>query len=82
MPRAIHQATDAYAPFIDLDEKEGMYIIAGLAVFDGFHLAGELDMDETQMYGLLSGLMQAGTLTLSLPDKKSYPCGMCGENRR
>jgi len=65
--RAFHTATDAFAPLIDLDEKEGMYIEAGLAVFDGFHLAGELDMEESQMYGLLSGLMKAGNLTLTLP---------------
>jgi hypothetical protein len=52
---------------IDLDQKEGMYIEAGLAAFDGFHLAGELDMEETQVYGLLSGLMKAGNLTLTLP---------------
>lgn len=65
--RAIHTATDAFAPLIDIDEKEGVYIEAGLAAFDGFHLAGELDMEETQMYGLLSGLMRAGNLTLTLP---------------
>jgi spore germination protein KC len=68
-PKAIHIATDAYAPLIDFDQKSGMYIEAGLAVFDGFHLAGELDMDEAQCYGLLSGLMQAGNLTLNLPDQ-------------
>ena len=68
--RAIHTATDAFAPLIDLDQKEGMYIEAGLAAFDGFHLAGELDMEETQMYGLLSGLMKAGNLTFTLPDNK------------
>jgi Ger(x)C family germination protein len=68
--RAIHTPTDAFAPLIDLDEKEGMYIEAGLAAFNGFHLAGKLDMEETQMYGLLSGLMKAGNLTLTLPDNE------------
>ncbi|HEX3048751.1 MAG TPA: Ger(x)C family spore germination protein [Bacillota bacterium] len=67
MSRAFHTPTDAFAPLIDLDEEEGMYIEAGLAAFDGFHLAGELDMEETQMYGLLSGLMKAGNLTVGLP---------------
>ncbi|HEX3046749.1 MAG TPA: Ger(x)C family spore germination protein [Bacillota bacterium] len=67
MSRAFHTATDAFAPLIDIDEKEGMYIEAGLAAFDGFHLAGELDMEETQMYGLISGLMKAGNMTLTLP---------------
>jgi spore germination protein KC len=70
MSRAFHTSTDAFAPLIDLDEKEGMYIIAGLAAFNGFQLAGELDMEETQMYGLLSGLMKAGNLSLTLPDNQ------------
>ena len=68
--RAVHTATDAFAPLIDLDQQEGLYLEAGLAVFDGFHLAGELDMEETQLYGLLSGLMKAGNLTFSLPDHR------------
>lgn len=67
--KAIHTATDAYAPLIDLEQKEGMYEVAGLAVFDGFHLAGELNMEETQMFGLLSSQMDAGQLTLSLPEQ-------------
>jgi spore germination protein KC len=70
MSRALHEATDAFAPLIDLNQKEGMYIEAGLAAFDGFRLAGELNMEETQMYGLLSGLMKAGNLTLTLPDNE------------
>lgn len=70
MSKSIHQATDAYAPLIGLDQNEGVYIEAGLAVFDGFHLAGELNMEEAQMVGLLSGLMKAGNLTLNLPDKQ------------
>jgi Ger(x)C family germination protein len=68
--RAIHTPTDAFAPLIGLDQEEGMYIQAGLAVFNGFHLAGELDVEETQMYGLISGLMRNGNLTLALPDNK------------
>jgi spore germination protein KC len=67
MSRSFHSGTDAFAPLIDINENEGMYIEAGLAVFDGFHLAGELDMEETQVYGLLSSLMKAGNLTVKLP---------------
>lgn len=67
MTKTFHLSTDAYAPLIDLDQEEGLYVIAGLATFDGFHMAGELNMEETQMFGLLAGLMNAGNMTLNLP---------------
>lgn len=45
-----------------------MFVQAGLAVFNGFHLAGKLDPEEAQMFGLLSGLMRAGNLTLNISE--------------
>jgi spore germination protein KC len=66
-----HASTDAIAPLIDFDPDDKTYLVAGLAVFNGDHLAGKLDMAETQFFGLLSGLMRAGGITLNLPGNET-----------
>src|SRR5690554_115813 len=68
--KLMHKATDPFAPLINLDPKDKMFVTAGLAVFNGDRLAGKLDMAETQYFGLLAGLMQAGGLKLDLPGNK------------
>jgi len=58
--------TDAYAPLISVDQAEGQYHIAGLAVFNGNRMAGELSQEETQSFGILANLIKAGSITIDL----------------
>ena len=66
--KLVHKATDPFASLISLDQKNKMFVTAGLAVFNGDRLTGKLDMAETQYFGLLAGLMQAGGIKIDLPD--------------
>ena len=67
--KLVHGSKDAYAPLIDFDEQEGVYIKEGLGVFNKERLAGELSPEETQMFGLLTSQMRAGDLTFDLSAK-------------
>lgn len=64
--KLIQGSKDAYAPLISLDQTEGQYVIAGLAVFDGRRMAGELSPEEARSLGILANLMKAGSITLDL----------------
>lgn len=58
---------DAYAPLIDIDPAERVYVTAGLAVFSGNRMAGELDQHEAQLFGMVANKIKAGGLTVDLP---------------
>lgn len=64
--RLIHSAKDAYAPLISFDPTETTYVEAGLAVFNGSRLVGELTPHETQLFGIITGMMSQGGMTFSL----------------
>jgi spore germination protein KC len=64
--KLIHGSKDAYAPLISVDKAEGQYVIAGLAVFNGKLMAGELGLEETQSFGILANLMKAGSIMVDL----------------
>lgn len=64
--KLVHGSKDAYAPLISVDRTEGQYVIAGVAVFNGKRMAGELEPEETQGFGILANLMKAGRVTLYL----------------
>lgn len=68
--KLLHKAADPYASLITLDRENKTFVTAGLAVFNGDRLTGKLDMAETQYFGLLAGLMQAGGVKIGLPDNK------------
>jgi Ger(x)C family germination protein len=64
--KMIHRSKDPYASLIDIDTKQGRYRIAGIAVFHGARLTGELEIPETQRFGMLSGLLQDGSMTFDI----------------
>jgi spore germination protein KC len=64
--KLVHETTDPYAPLISVDQDEGVFIEEGLAVFNKGHLAGELNGDETQMAGIITGIVKTGTLTVPI----------------
>lgn len=69
--KLIQGSKDTYAPLINVDRDEGKYIIAGLAVFNGKRMAGELGPEDTQSFGILANLMKAGSMTIKFDrDKK------------
>ena len=68
--KLVHQSKDPYAPLIEVDRTEKTFILAGIGVFAGDRLAGELDPEETQAFGLLANLMKAGTVTFARPGGK------------
>ena len=63
--KLVHQSKDPYAPLIGVDRREKSFVLAGTAVFAGDRLAGKLDEEETQAFGLLANLMRAGTVTFT-----------------
>lgn len=64
-----HETKDTYAPLITFDEADGQFIIAGLGVFNGDRLAGELNMEETQFFGLIKSLTRAGQMTFEFSER-------------
>jgi spore germination protein KC len=66
--RLIHKTKDPFAPLIRVDQAHKLYVISGLAVFNGSKMAGKLTWNEAEVFGLLTGLSKAGTITFSLPD--------------
>ena len=66
--KLLYEARDAYAPLIDVAPKEGNYRITGLAVFNGYHMAGKLDTKEAQCFGILDGLMSTGGMSFETPE--------------
>ncbi len=65
--KMVHKSKDAYAPLVDLDEKHGVYVLAGLAVLSGDRMAGKLSPAETRLFGIVSGLIRGGVLSVRLP---------------
>jgi spore germination protein KC len=65
--KLVHETKDPYATLISVDQEEGVFIEEGLAVFNKDRLSGELNGDETQMVGVLTGIMKKGSLTVSFP---------------
>ncbi|MGE5529535.1 MAG: Ger(x)C family spore germination protein [Patescibacteria group bacterium] len=65
--KLVHKSKDPYAPLIGLDEHQGHYVQAGLAVFSSDRLAGKLGLDETAMFSLLTSHAHAGVLSVALP---------------
>ncbi len=71
--KLLYGSKDVYAGLIDIDEKEGKYIMEGLAVFNGHRLAGELNYEESQTFGLLTNQMKAGRITFDFSDDIAGP---------
>lgn len=65
--KLIHGSKDPFAPLISFDPGEGVFVESGLAVFNRDRMVGELDPRQTQMFGILSGLMKEGSLTMRPP---------------
>lgn len=66
--KLLYDAKDAYAPLMDVGPKEGNYRTTGLAVFNGYKMAGKLDGKETQAFGILTGQMSSGGMSFETPD--------------
>lgn len=66
MQRIIHGSIDTYAPLIGLDKTNGVFVMAGVAVFNNDRLAGDLAFDEAKNFGVLASLMRAGRMTFTL----------------
>lgn len=64
--KLVHGTKDAYAPLISVDQAEGQFIIAGLAVFNGKRMVGELSPEETQSFGILANIIKSGSMTIDL----------------
>ncbi|MGQ9779907.1 MAG: Ger(x)C family spore germination protein [Bacillota bacterium] len=67
--KLVHPSKDPYAPLIDLDRKHNNFVLAGIGVFAGDRLVGELGPEETQVFGILANLMKAGTITFTASGK-------------
>ncbi len=65
--KLIYETKDTYAPLIDISPKEGNYRISGLAVFNGYRMAGKLDAKEAQAFGILTGRMSSGGMSFEIP---------------
>ncbi|MGE5606071.1 MAG: Ger(x)C family spore germination protein, partial [Bacteroidota bacterium] len=61
--KLLYDPKDAYATLIDIDQTQGKNILEGLAVFNGYRMAGELNPEETQAFGLLTNRMKSGKMT-------------------
>jgi spore germination protein KC len=68
--KLVHETKDPYAPLISVDQDEGIFNEEGLAVFNKGRLSGELNGDETQLVGIITGIMKKGTLIVPLPQGK------------
>lgn len=66
--KLIHESKDTYAPLLGIAPDRQQHIFSGLALFDEERLAGKLNGVETEMFGLLTGLIQSGLLSLQLRD--------------
>jgi spore germination protein KC len=73
--KLLYGNADAFAPLLDFNQQEGVYVKEGLAVFNGFRMAGELDASEAKLFGILTGKMKNGGLTLQL-DSPEYGAGV------
>ena len=65
--KLVHLSKDPYLPLIGIDPKQKTYVISGLALFNKDHLAGKLNPEETQMFGILTNQMRSGALSIELP---------------
>ncbi len=63
--KLIHESKDAYAPLIKIDQPHQVYDISGLAVFNGDRMAGKLSIEETEAFGLVTGLSKAALTVFS-----------------
>lgn len=61
-----NEAEDLFAPLLDFDARDGQYIKAGVAVFNGERMAGALNGEETQIFGILTNQMKAGSISYQL----------------
>ncbi|NLG84586.1 MAG: Ger(x)C family spore germination protein [Firmicutes bacterium] len=68
--KLVHQSKDPYAPLIGVDRREKCFVFSGMAVFAGDRLAGTLDEEESQAFGLLANLMKAGALTFTTAGRR------------
>ncbi len=66
--KIIHGSKDTFAPLVKVDQIHRVYIISGLAVFNGNRMAGKLDWKESEVFGLLTGLEKSGLITFNLPN--------------
>lgn len=64
--KLIHESKDTYAPLLSIAPGNQYHIFNGVALFDAERLAGKLNGAESEIFGLLTGLMQSGTLTFEL----------------
>lgn len=71
--KLLHESKDVYATLLDLDEAQGQYVLEGLAVFNGHRMAGELNAEETQSFGLLTNQMKAGGMTFDFSSDIAGP---------
>jgi spore germination protein KC len=78
--KLVHGTKDTYAPLISVDQVEGQYVIAGLAVFNGNRMAGELSPEETRSFGMLANLMKAGSITIDLERGRNITLRNVGAN--
>jgi spore germination protein KC len=65
--KLIHSSKDAFAPLVRIDRAHRVHDISGLAVFNGNRLAGKLTPEETESFGLITGLSKAGLTMFSSP---------------
>lgn len=80
--KLVHGTKDAFAPLISIDPSERSFIIAGLAVFNGKRMVGELNPDETQSFGILANVMKAGSMTIDLDGGKRLTLRNVGAQTR
>lgn len=75
-----HPTKDPYAALVRMDEKQGTYVVSGIAAFSGDRMAGKLNATETLSLSLMTNLVKAGSISfqnidgtarLSLSDVKS-----------
>jgi spore germination protein KC len=65
--KLVHKSKDPYAPLISIDKEHRLYVIAGLAVFNKNKMTGKLSSEETEIFGLITGIQKSGLMALPIP---------------
>jgi spore germination protein KC len=79
--RLINKTKDPFAPLISIDQAHKLYVISGLAAFNGSKMAGKLTWNEAEFFGLVAGLSKSGLITFSVPDGELTLRNIVGHTR-
>lgn len=79
--KLVHRSKDTYAPLISIDKIHRLYIISGLAVFNGNRMAGKLSAYEVEIFGLLTRVQKSGLMKFNISGNKLYLSNVKGKSK-